>query len=66
MKIKQNTELSKLKEEEEENVNKEESEEKLMAEEIGRTLRKMKKKAAGIDGVPMEAWIYADEGLRRG
>lgn len=24
-----------------------------------------KKKAAGIDGIPMEAWLYAGEGLRK-
>jgi len=65
-KIQQNTgQLFKL-EEKEVNINKEESEEEgLKAEEIGRALCKMKKKAAGIDSVPMKAWIYAGEDLQK-
>jgi len=35
-------------------------EETIEEEEIKRAIRKMKmKKAAGIDGIPMEAWRYA-------
>ncbi|XP_039309944.1 golgin subfamily A member 6-like protein 1 [Solenopsis invicta] len=40
-------------------------EEDLEREEIGRAIGRMKKKkAAGIDGIPMEAWLYAGSFLR--
>jgi len=67
-KVRQNTsQLFKLqKEEADKEENKEENEEELKAKEIGRALCKMKKKkVAGKDDVPMEAWIYAGKGLRK-
>ncbi|XP_011685761.1 PREDICTED: uncharacterized protein PF11_0207-like [Wasmannia auropunctata] len=51
----------------EEEVRKEQerTEEDIKEEEVWSALRKMKKKkAAGIDGIPTEAWLYAGEWLR--
>jgi len=40
--------------------------EEIEEKEIKRCIKKLKiKKAAGIDGIPMEAWKYASEGLKR-
>lgn len=40
----------------------EKQEEEIEEEEIKKAVKKMKmKKAAGIDGIPMEAWKYAGE-----
>lgn len=40
-------------------------EKELKIEEINRVLKKLKrKKTAGIDGIPIKAWIYAEEELR--
>lgn len=42
-------------------------EEELEEEEICRAVRKMKKgKAAGTDGIPMEAWLYGSYTIREG
>ncbi|XP_012063509.1 PREDICTED: DNA ligase 1-like [Atta cephalotes] len=66
-KVQQNTgQLSKLEEEKVNIYKKENEEEGLKVEEIGKAFCKIKKKkAARKDGVPMEAWIYADESLRK-
>jgi len=47
--------------------NKEEEEESIQEEEIREVVRKMKKrKAAGVDGIPMEAWKFAGRSLWNG
>lgn len=52
---------------EEERINKEEEEEDIKEEEIEKIVRKMKKKkAAGIDGIPMLAWKYGGRTIRKG
>jgi len=44
-----------------------EDEEELESEEITRAVRRMKKKkAAGYDGIPMEAWLYGGKAVREG
>lgn len=51
--------------EEEVRIEQERTEEDIKEEEVWSALRKMKKKkAAGIDGIPTEAWLYAGEELR--
>jgi len=45
----------------------EEEEENIGEEEIREVVKRMKKrKAAGVDGIPMEAWKYAGKGLWKG
>jgi len=47
--------------------NNEEEEDNIQEEEIREVVRKMKKrKAAGVDGIPMEAWKFAGRGLWNG
>jgi len=53
--------------EEEEGEELEEEEESISEQEIREVVKRMKKrKAAGVDGIPMEAWKYAGRGLWRG
>ncbi|XP_029155674.1 uncharacterized protein LOC114928591 [Nylanderia fulva] len=52
---------------ENEKEEKQEVEQELEEEEILRAIRKMKlKKATGIDGIPMEAWIYGGKVIEKG
>lgn len=48
-------------------VVKEEQEDRRGVKEIWKAVKKMKsRKACGVDGIPMEAWKYAGEGVKKG
>lgn len=56
----------KVKGKEKEEVARSEEEAEIGEVEIWRVIKKIKKKkAAGVDGIPTEAWIYAGEGLTK-
>lgn len=51
---------------EEERQEGEKEEEDIKEEKIGRVMRRIKgKKASGMDGIPIEAWRYAGEEVRK-
>jgi len=53
-----------VKEEGDKETEEESIEDNIQEEEIREVVRKMKrKKAAGVDGIPMEAWRFAGGGL---
>lgn len=42
------------------------SEKKISGKEIDKVIKKLRmRKASGIDGIPMEAWKYAESGVKK-